>query len=308
MLSTLASCQRLVPVRRVLAVGFKSRAHPQPVPEFPVNSAVQSVLEDIDRRKRHRDRKWKRNGIDNKEQPDESIELALNLNLDPRRPGQALRGSISLPNGTGRKNVECIVFTADKELEDAALKAGATYAGGEDLVDRIVAGEVPVESMQTSLATSDIMPVLSKKIARILGPRGLMPNAKVGTLLTNKEDLLAALDTQLAGKEVTYRTEKEGIVHVPVGKGSFGTDKILENIGEVMKMIFEVKPENFGKKKKKGKGTGKGTKYLLRASLSSTQGKGIRLDPRTVDPSSLFFLSSVEAQEEAESENEAMAS
>jgi large subunit ribosomal protein L1 len=235
------------------------------------------------------------------------VELALNLNLDPRRPGQALRGSISLPHGTGKKNAGCLVFTSNPDLQEAALKAGATHAGGEGLVDQIVSGDVAVDSVQTSLATSDIMPVLSKKIARILGPRGLMPNAKVGTLLTNGEELLEALDTQLAGKEVTYRTEKEGIVHVPVGKGSFGQEKILENIGEVMKTIFEVKPENFGKKKKKGKSgkAGKGTKYLLKASVSSTQGKGMRLDIRTVDPNSLFFLSSAEDADGEQDELEA---
>lgn len=227
------------------------------------------------------------------EHPDETIELAVNLNLDPRKPGQALRGSISLPNGTGKKQMDCMVFTADPDLQEAALKAGAKYAGGEGLADEIVAGRVAVETIQRSLGIADIMPVISKKVARLLGPRGLMPNAKEGTLLQAGSELLEALETQLAGKQVPYRTEKEGIVHVPVGKSSFGKGKLLENIGEVMKTIFDVKPENYGKGKKK-KATGKGTKYLLRASVSSTQGKGVRLDLRTMDPNSVFFLSSPE--------------
>jgi large subunit ribosomal protein L1 len=308
MLATLASRSlfnhklSLAPLQRVLLHGnggglssYHSRAHPQPIPEYAVNDAIASILEDIQRRKRNRARKWKRNGILDKEHPDEMIELAVNLNVDPRKPGQALRGSVSLPNGTGKKGIECIVFTNDPELQTAALKAGATHAGGDSLIEDIVAGNVAVEGLQRSLATNDIMPTLSKRVARILGPRGLMPNAKVGTLLSNGEELLEAVRTQLAGKEVPYRTEKEGIVHVPVGKGSFAPEKILENIGEVMKTIFEAKPENFGKNKKSSKSTGKGTKYLLRASVSSTQGKGMRLDQRTVDPGSLFFLKSVES-------------
>jgi large subunit ribosomal protein L1 len=293
----------LAPLQRVLLhssggglSSYHSRAHPEPIPEHAVSEAIASILDDIQRRQRNRARKWKRNGIQDKEHPDEMIELSVNLNVDPRKPGQALRGSVSLPNGTGKKGIECIVFTNDTDLQEAALKAGATHAGGDSLIEDIVAGVVAVDGLQRSLATNDIMPTLSKRVARILGPRGLMPNAKVGTLLPNGEELLEAVRTQLAGKEVPYRTEKEGIVHVPVGKGSFEPEKLLENIGEVIKTIFEAKPDNFGKNKKSSKAAGKGTKYLLRASVSSTQGKkGMRLDPRTVDPGSLFFLKTVES-------------
>lgn len=275
---------------------YHSRAHPKPIPEFAVNDALSSLLKDVNGRKRLRTRRFKRRGFETNtlvDHPDETIELAVNLNLDPRKPGQALRGSISLPNGTGKKQMDCLVFTSDPSLQDAALKAGAKFAGGESLADEIVAGRVAVDTIQRSLATAEIMPMISKKVARLLGPRGLMPNAKEGTLLQGNSELLEALETQLAGKQVPYRTEKEGIVHVPVGKGSFGKTKLLENIGEVMKTIFDVKPENYGKGKKK-KSTGKGTKYLLRASVSSTQGKGVRLDLRTMDPNSTFFLSSPE--------------
>ncbi|GAX26372.1 large subunit ribosomal protein L1 [Fistulifera solaris] len=273
---------------------YHSRAHPKPIPEIAVTDALSSLLKDVNGRKRLRSRRFKRRGVETTvEHPDETIELAVNLNLDPRKPGQALRGSISLPNGTGKKQMDCLVFTSDPALQEAALQAGAKYAGGEGLADEVVAGRVAVDTIQRSLATAEILPIISKKVARLLGPRGLMPNAKEGTLLQGSAELLEALETQLAGKQVPYRTEKEGIVHVPVGKGSFGKAKLLENIGQVMKTIFDVKPENYGKGKKK-KTTGKGTKYLLRASVSSTQGKGVRLDLRTVDPNSTFFLTSPE--------------
>lgn len=273
---------------------FHSRAHPQPKPEFPVADALNQVLHDIKQRNLNRNNKWKRNGKEERDPPDETIEMALNLNLDPRKPGQALRGSISLPHGTGKKGVECIVFTGNADLKESCLKVGAVHAGGEEIIDQIADGTIPINNVGQCLATTDIMPTLSKKLARILGPRGIMPNAKVGTLVQDPSDLLGTLETQVAGKEITYRTEKEGIVHVIVGKGSFEPDSLLENIGEVMKTIYEVKPESYGKGKK-GKSTGKGTKYLLKASLTSTQGKGIRLDLRTIDPSSLFFLKSGDA-------------
>jgi large subunit ribosomal protein L1 len=229
--------------------------------------------------------------------PDETIELSLNLNLDPRKPGQALRGSLSLPHGTG-KVIRTIVFTNDPDIQEAALKAGALHAGGDTLIDQVLQGEVSVDSFDRAVASSDMMPTLSKKVARLLGPRGLMPNAKVGTLVA-ADELLVALDTQLTGKELQFRTEKEGIVHLPVGKSSFSREKLLDNIGQVMKTIFENKPETFGKGKKSGS-ISKGTKYLLKASLSSTQGIGIRLDLRTVDPTSAFFLKSVDGEEDGD--------
>jgi large subunit ribosomal protein L1 len=208
-----------------------------------------------------------------------------------------------LPHGTGavKGSVQCVVFTNDADEAAAARQAGALHAGAETLIDQIVAGEVPVDSFQTALATPDVMSLLTKKAARLLGPRGLMPNVKVGTLLPTVPALLAAVRTQLAGKEVLYRTEKEGIVHVPVGKDSFGSEKLLDNIGAVMQIIFEAKPESYGKGKKKTAGkkgqakkSTKQPKYLLKAAVSSTQGPGIRVDVRTIDPTSAFLLTGID--------------
>lgn len=275
---------------------YHSRAHPRPIPQFAVADAIDYLLEGIQQRTERRAKKWERNGVAElgKVHPDETIELAVNLNVDPRKPGQTLRGTVSLPHGTGKKNIGCVVFTSDPELQEAALKNGAKLAGGEALIDDIFDGKVSIEGLERSLATTDIMPLVSKKLARILGPRGLMPNPKVGTILPGSNEVLEALETQVAGKDVTYRTDKEGIIHVPVGKGSFGRAKLLENIGQVMKILVEAKPENYGKGRKSSKGTGKNTKYFLRAHVTSTQGKGYRVDLRTVDPGSMFFLSTVE--------------
>lgn len=288
---------------------YISRAHPRPIPEHSISDALEELLKDANARNVRRRRKWRRNKSKFPEdaetrnqtefsETNETIELALNLNLDPRKPGQALRGSVLLPSGSG-KTVNCLVFSTDASIVQDAEKAGAT-CGGEDLVDRITNGDIALESFQRSLATHDMTPHL-RKVARLLGPRGLMPNAKDGTLLETPAELVDALETQSAGKEVVYRTEKEGIVHIIVGKASFGLDKLLENIGQVMKEVFQAKPESYGKGKKKKssggkkKGSTSAAKYLLRASVSSTQGKGIRLDLRTVDPSSVFFLTKGEA-------------
>jgi large subunit ribosomal protein L1 len=288
---------------------YVSRAHPTVKPVYAINEALEDLLEDIQRRGRLRQRKWNRNATTPEEEAtvqarthmDETVEIALNLNLDPRKPGQALRGSINLPNGTG-KSFNCIVFTDDEELREAALAAGAAHAGGTALMDALLAGEVPVDSLDRSLATANLMPTLSKKVARLLGPRGLMPNAKTGTLVA-PDALLGALATQVAGREVQYRTEREGVVHVPVGKASFGADKLLENMGAVLKEIYAVKPEQYGKgKKSTGKAAGKAAKYMLKAFVSSTQGPSVGVDVRTVDPNSPFFLTSVETGPDAEDE------
>lgn len=284
-------------VSALLSRTYVSRAHPRAIPEIPLLDAMDDLLRSADQRRRRRQRKYLRNNNnkeeDNTHHPDETVEIVVNLNLDPRKPGQALRGSVNLPHGTG-KTIQCVVFTQDADLQAAVKQHGATATGGEELIDEIVNGTVPVDSFQRALATSDMMPILSRKAARLLGPRGLMPNAKSNTLFPKSQDLLQALETQLAGKEAPYRTEKEGIVHVPVGKVSFGQDKIVENIGQVMKELLAVKPEQYGKGKKSSKATGKSAKYFLKASVSTTQGKGVRLDLRTVDPSSPFFLNRVE--------------
>ena len=227
---------------------------------------------------------------------DETIELALNLNLDPRKPGQAVRGALSLPNGTG-KQVNVVVFTSDdgKDTIQAAKDAGATYAGGASLIESIQNGDIPV-NFDRALATPDMMPQLSK-IARILGPRGLMPNAKLDTIQPAAK-IADAVKAQAAGM-LQYRTDKNGIVHVGVGRGSFSEEKLAENIREFMTAIQAVKPESYGKGKKKSGGPGKGksagakkdAKYYLKAYLTSTQGKGsVNIDIRTLDPTSTFFM------------------
>ena len=285
---------------------YISRAHPRPPPVYAVPEAIELVKEQVEKRKQIKAKRWKRNqkqrekkGIADGGGPyrpgDETVELAINLNVDPRKPGQSLRGSLSLPHGTGRK-VHCVVFTEDKDLAQTAKEMGALHVGGESLIDQIANGEIPVESFQRSLATQDVMGPLSKKLARILGPRGLMPNPKVGTV-AQPDQLLELLKEQLAGKEIQYRTEKEGILHVPVGRGSFELDQLLENTAAVMNKVYEVKPESFGKGKKKGgggKSSGKSDTYILTAHLSSTFGKGFKVDLRTLDPSSAFFMGKAE--------------
>ena len=242
---------------------------------------------------------------------DETIELALNLNLDPRKPGQALRGSCSLPHGTG-KTVSVVVFTNDDALAQSIAEAGGdtttttskgtVVAGGDDLISDLASGTVPL-TFDRALATPDMMPSLAP-IARLLGPRGLMPNAKVGTIVPPAQ-LREVLREQQAG-QIQYRTDKAGIVHAGVAKGSFAKDQIVDNIQAFMNAIQEVKPDSFGKNKKKGggggggKGGGKGggnnknAKYYLKAHVTSTQGRGVPVDLRTVDPTSTFFMGEVE--------------
>ncbi len=231
---------------------------------------------------------------------DETIELALNLNLDPRKPGQALRGSLSLPHGTGKK-VNVLVFTPDDEEETIAQAkaAGATHAGGASLIESIQNGDIPVPMFDRALATPDMMPSLSK-IARILGPRGLMPNAKLGTIQP-PDQIAGAVKAQAAGM-VQYRTDKVGIIHAGIGKGSFSAEELSDNIRAFMDEIQKVKPENYGKGKKKGGGGAKGgkkggsgssknEKYYLSAFLTSTQERGsLNIDLRTLDPSSSSFM------------------
>mmetsp|Transcript_16066 Transcript_16066/g.22629 ORF Transcript_16066/g.22629 Transcript_16066/m.22629 type:complete len:316 (+) Transcript_16066:146-1093(+) len=287
---------------------YISRAHPKPIPEFGIQDAIDLVLKDTQFRIEKRQAKWDasadyrakhnvqtdNNGVFRNQ--DETIEMALNLNLDPRKPGQALRGSIELPHGTGKK-VQVVVFSSQAEIIEQALEVGAAHAGGEDdLIDKIKAGLIDITNMDRVLATPDIMPAL-QPLARTLGPRGLYPNAKDGTLLKDTASVLPALQSHLKGT-VSYRTEKSGIVQMGIGKQSFGKEKLLDNAKAVMEGIFEVKPETFGKQTKKG-GPGKGkksgggnaAKYVLKAHITSTQGKGFKLDLRTVDPSSNFFMS-----------------
>jgi len=224
---------------------------------------------------------------------DETIELAVQLNLDPRKPGHAIRGSFPLPHGTGRPVRLAVFCSSDEETRKAVLRAGASLAGGEEMSRKIKAGEIPVDFDRT-LATQDVLPGLQRDLARVLGPKGLLPNAKTGNVLPSyaeREEILDAVRYQLRGL-VNYRTDKEGIIHAPVGKASFGTEKLLENIRTFMQGIQDAKPEldKKGRNKLGRRKGGGGGKYMLGASLTATQGKGVRVIMKSLDPTSAFFM------------------
>ena len=191
---------------------------------------------------------------------DEGVDLAVRLGVDPKKADQMVRGTVVLPHGTGKK-VKVLVF-AKGQKEKEAFDAGADVAGGEDLVEKISKGWLEFDK---AVATPDMMGLVSK-LGKILGPRGLMPNPKVGTVTF---DLERAIKEIKAGK-VEFKVEKAGIVHVPVGKVSFGFDRLLENIKTILEMILRAKPP-----------TSKGI-YLRSIGLSTTMGPGIKIDPLVV--------------------------
>uniref|UniRef100_A0A7S1Z642 Ribosomal protein n=1 Tax=Trieres chinensis TaxID=1514140 RepID=A0A7S1Z642_TRICV len=285
---------------------YVSRAHPRPKVEHAIKEAVDLVLDDIKERGAKREAKFERNlpkrrlagGLpeDHDFGPyrkwDETVEICVNLNVDPRQPGQNLRGSCRLPHGSGNMK-RVVVFTPDEELATAAREAGALHAGGQELVDQVVDGTVSVDSFDVSLATQDAMPILGKA-ARLLGPRGVMPNAKAGTVV-QPENMTDTVRDQVSSAIVPYRTDREGIIHAGLGKGVFGPEQLLDNVRAFMGALQDAKPEAFGKKKKGSKKAGKakagkGAKFYMSAFLTSTQGKSYRLDLRTVDPTSVFFM------------------
>lgn len=188
---------------------------------------------------------------------DESVDVALRLGVNPKHSDQMVRGAVVLPNGTG-KSVRVLVF-AKGEKEKEAVDAGADYVGAEDLVEKIGGGWFDFDK---AIATPDIMGLVSK-LGKILGPRGLMPNAKIGTVTFDVGRAIAELK---AGK-VDFRVDKNGILHVPVGKLSFGTAKLRENIVALLEMVMKLKPAS-------SKGT-----YLRGVAISSTMGPGIKIDP-----------------------------
>lgn len=187
---------------------------------------------------------------------DETVELALNLGVDPRKSDQMVRGSVLLPNGTG-KDVRVLVF-AKGEKEKEAREAGADYAGAEELVEKIKGGWLDFDK---AVATPDMMGTVGK-IGKILGPRGLMPNPKLGTVTF---DIAKAVKELKAGK-VEYRVEKAGIVHLPIGKVSFPEEAIVENARAAVSSVMKAKPS-----------ASKG-KYLKKLSISSTMGPGVKVD------------------------------
>lgn len=188
---------------------------------------------------------------------DEGVDVAIRLGVDPKKPDQMVRGTVVLPNGTGKK-VRVLVF-AKGQKEKEALDAGADIVGAEDLIEKISKGWLEFDK---AIATPDIMGQVSK-LGKILGPRGLMPNPKVGTVTF---DLERAVREIKAGK-VEFKVEKAGVVHVPVGKASFGPSRLLENIKTLLEVILRVKPP-----------TSKGI-YVRSIALSTTMGPGIKIDP-----------------------------
>jgi large subunit ribosomal protein L1 len=187
---------------------------------------------------------------------DETIDIAVRLGVDPRHADQMVRGTVVLPNGLG-KEVRVLVF-AKGEKEKEAQDAGADHVGNDDLIDKIKEGWLDFDK---AVATPDMMGSVGK-IGKILGPRGLMPNAKTGTVTF---DLAKAISELKAGK-IDFRVEKAGIVHVPMGKVSFGVEKIAQNIAAFMETIIRLKPSS-------SKGT-----YLKSIAISTTMGPGIKVD------------------------------
>jgi large subunit ribosomal protein L1 len=191
---------------------------------------------------------------------DESVEVAIRLAVDPRKADQMVRGTVLLPHGTG-KTIRVLAF-AKGQKEKEAIDAGADYAGGDELIEKISAGWL---GFDRAIATPDMMSSVGK-LGKILGPRGLMPNPKVGTVTFDIERTVK----EIKSGKVEFKVEKAGIVHVAVGKVSFGVEKLLENIRAVLEVIIRAKPS-----------TSKGV-YLKSVALATTMGPGVKIDPMSL--------------------------
>lgn len=192
---------------------------------------------------------------------DESIEIAMNLGVDPRHADQMVRGVVNLPNGTG-KSVRVAVFARGPKA-DEAREAGADIVGAEDLVEQVQAGNIDFDRC---IATPDMMPLVGR-LGKVLGPRGMMPNPKVGTVTM---DVKAAIEASKGGA-VEFRVEKAGIVHAGVGKASFDASALEENIRAFADAVVKAKPAG-------AKGN-----YVKRVALSSTMGPGVKIDFSSVN-------------------------
>lgn len=188
---------------------------------------------------------------------DETVEVAINLGVDPRHADQMVRGVVSLPNGTG-KSVRVAVFAKDDKAEEAKA-AGADVVGGDDLAQQIQGGTIDFDRC---IATPDMMAVVGK-LGKILGPRGLMPNPKVGTVTPD----VAQAVKDAKGGQIEFRVEKAGLIQAGIGKASFSEDQILENLSAFVDAIVRAKPNG-------AKGV-----YLKKIAVSSTMGPGVKVDP-----------------------------
>ena len=191
---------------------------------------------------------------------DETIDLALNLGVDPRHADQMVRGVCQLPNGTG-KSIRVAVFAKDAKA-DEARKAGADVVGADDLAEQIQNGDMPFDRV---IATPDMMP-LGGRLGKVLGPKGMMPNPKVGTVTMD----VAKAVGDAKGGAVEFRAEKAGIVHAGVGKASFSQDKLEENVNAFLTAIQRARPSG-------AKGT-----YIKRITISSSMGPGVKIDSSEV--------------------------
>jgi large subunit ribosomal protein L1 len=188
---------------------------------------------------------------------DETIEVSMNLGVDPKYPDQQVRGVVSLPNGTGR-TARVAVFARDKKADEARA-AGADIVGAEDLMETIQGGKIDFDRL---IATPDMMALVGR-LGKVLGPRGLMPNPKVGTVTM---DVTKAV-TDAKGGAVEFRVEKAGIIQAGVGKASFSEAQILQNVKAFIDAVAKAKPSG-------AKGT-----YVRKVAISSTMGPGVRIDP-----------------------------
>jgi large subunit ribosomal protein L1 len=191
---------------------------------------------------------------------DETVEIAMNLGVDPRHADQMVRGVVSLPNGTGR-TLRVAVFARGAKADEARA-AGADVVGAEDLVERVNSGNIDFDRC---IATPDLMPLVGR-LGKVLGPRGMMPNPKVGTVTM---DVTGAVKASKGGA-VEFRVEKAGIVHAGVGKASFSADKLVENIRAFADAVQKAKPQG-------AKG-----QFINRIAISSTMGPGVKIEPATV--------------------------
>lgn len=191
---------------------------------------------------------------------DETLEVAMRLGVDPKHADQMVRGTVVLPHGTGR-TVRILVFASGEKIKEAQ-DAGADHVGGDDLAAKIQEGWLDFDAV---IATPDMMRVVGR-LGRVLGPRGMMPNPKAGTV---SPDVTKAIEDIKSGK-VEFRVDKAGVIHAPVGKLSFDADKLCENAQSLIGAVLRAKPAS-----SKGK-------YLLALNLSSTMGPGLKIDPSTV--------------------------